>query len=418
MPYAIVPLNQRPLLHEEERVLEVIESKRSELASMLQRLVRFESVNPPGNEGPISRNISERLERSGFEVQLVEVAKGRPNVVGSLRGTTGKPRLLVYGHSDVVPAGDYANWTYPPFDGKIINDEVHGRGAQDHKFPIPPIIIAADAIREVGLQLKGDLVVTIVADEETGGNFGFKWLVENRYFNDTDCMLYGGPASDGNSVIVSANGQLVTQVIVRGIGAHTGNLEKGVNAIVRAVKVISRLQNLAEEVNQRSHPLTGKARMSINMIQAGEKINVLPDKCIITIDRRITPSESFESVHAELESMLKDLRQEDPSLDIELVTEPSMQPVAGDPNSEIVRVLKGSGSEIMGVSEVVVTGIQGSSDFSWYVNNLGKPAAAYSISSAEPRGHAPNEYAKIDDLVKTAKAYALTYMRYLGTEPR
>jgi len=116
--------------------------------------------------------------------------------------------------------------------------------------------------------------------------------------------------------------------------------------------------------------------------------------------------------------MLKDLRQEDPSLDIELVTEPSMQPVAGDPNSEIVRVLKGSGSEIMGVSEVVVTGIQGSSDFSWYVNNLGKPAAAYSISSAEPRGHAPNEYAKIDDLVKTAKAYALTYMRYLGTEPR
>jgi len=400
----------------EEKVLELIDSKRDELASFLQRLIQFESVNPPGNEGPIARYIAERLKESGFDVELVEVAEGRPNVIGRLKGSTGKPSLLVYGHSDVVPVGDLANWTYPPFEGKMINGEIHGRGSQDHKFPIPPLIIAADAIREVGLALKGDLVLTVVADEETGGEYGFRWLVENGYFDDTDCMIYGGAGSDGSVVVIGANGQLATTVIVRGVGAHSASLEKGVNAIVKANKVITKLQELADKVNVRTHPLTGKARMSINMIQAGEKINVLPDKCVITIDRRITPGENFQDAHDEIQKVLDQLKAEDPELDVELITKTGMHPVASDPDSELVKVLKEAGEEIRGGDPVRVTGSQGSSDYSWYVNILGKPAAAYSMSSAERRGHAPNEFVLVDDLVKTAKAYALTYMRYLGTE--
>lgn len=401
----------------EDRVLEIIDSKREELASFLQSLIRFESVNPPGNEGPIARYIAERLQESGFEVELVEVAEGRPNVVGRLKGSGGKPSLLVYGHSDVVPVGDLANWTYPPFEGKMIDGEIHGRGAQDHKFPIPPLIIAMDAIREAGLRLKGDLVITVVADEETGGEYGFKWLVENGYFDDTDCMIYGGAGRSGDMIVIGANGQLATTVIVRGLGAHTGNLEKGVNAIVKANKVISRLQELAEKVSARPHPLTGKARMSINMIQAGEKINVLPDKCVITIDRRITPAENFEDAHNEIQKVLDELKGDDPELDIKLITKTGMHPVASDPDSELVKVLKSAGEDIRGGEPVRVTGSQGSSDYSWYVNILGKPAASYSMSSTERRGHAPNEYVLVDDLVKTAKAYALTYMRYLGAEP-
>ena len=401
----------------EDRVLEIIDSKREELASFLQRLIRFESVNPPGNEGPIARYIAERLQESGFEVELVEVAEGRPNVVGRLKGSGGKPSLLVYGHSDVVPVGDLANWTYPPFEGKMLDGEIHGRGAQDHKFPIPPLIIAMDAIREAGFGLKGDLVITVVADEETGGEYGFKWLVENGYFDDTDCMIYGGAGRSGDVIVIGANGQLATTVIVRGLGAHTGNLEKGVNAIVKANKVISRLQELAEKVNARTHSLTGKARMSINMIQAGDKINVLPDKCVITIDRRITPAENFEDAHNEIQKVLDELKAGDPELDIELITKTGMHPVASDPDSELVKVLKSAGEDIRGGEPVRVTGSQGSSDYSWYVNILGKPAASYSMSSTERRGHAPNEYVLVDDLVKTAKAYALTYMRYLGAEP-
>jgi len=401
----------------EERILEIIDSKREELASFLQRLIQFKSVNPPGNEGPIASYIANRLRESGFEVELVEVTEGRPNVVGHLKGSGGKPSLLVYGHSDVVPVGDLMNWTYPPFEGKRINEEIHGRGAQDHKFPIPPLIIAIDAIKEAGLRLKGDLVITVVADEETGGEYGFKWLVENGYFDDTDCMIYGGAGRDGGVVVVGANGQLATTVIVRGVGAHTGNLEKGVNAIVKANKVISKLQELAEKVSARPHPLTGKARMSINMIEAGEKINVLPDKCVITVDRRITPAENFEDAHNEIQKVLDELKAEDPEMDIELITKPGMHPVASAIDSEIVKVLKSAGEDIRGGEPVRVTGSQGSSDYSWYVNILGKPAASYSMSSTERRGHAPNEYVLVDDLVKTAKAYALTYMRYLGAEP-
>jgi succinyl-diaminopimelate desuccinylase len=402
----------------EDRVLDIIDSKKEELASFLQRLIQFDSVNPPGGEGPIAKYIAERLRASGFEVELVEVAEGRPNVVGRIKGSGGKPSLLVYGHSDVVPVGDLENWTYPPFEGKMLDGEIHGRGAQDHKFPIPPLVIALDAIKEAGLRLKGDLVITVVADEETGGEYGFRWLVENGYFDDTDSMIYGGAGRDGSVVVVGANGQLATTVIVRGKGAHTGNLEKGVNAIVKANKVIARLQELADVVNSRTHPLTGRARMSINMIQAGEKINVLPDKCVITVDRRITPAENFEDAREEIQRALDELRKDDSGLDVELITQSGMHPVASDPDSELVRVLKKAGEDLRGGETVRVTGSQGSSDYSWYVNILGKPAASYSMSSTERRGHAPNEYVKVDDLVKTAKAYALTYMRYLGVESR
>jgi len=400
----------------EEKVLKVVESKREELASMLQKLVQFESINPPGNEGPIARYLGERLAASGFEVGLVEVAEDRPNVIGRLRGTEGKPSLLCYGHTDVVPPGDLDNWEYPPFEGRRVGDEIHGRGSQDHKFPIPPFIIATDAISEAGFRLKGDLVITFVADEETGGRYGFRHLVENGYFDDTDCMIYGGAGSRGEAVIVGANGQLATTVIVRGRAAHTGSLEQGVNAIVEAHKVITRLLDLAEEVNERTHPLTGKSRMSINMIEGGDKINVLPDRCVITIDRRITPTENFEDARNEIKKVLANLKQEEPELNVELITKQGMPPVESDPNSEIAQILKRVGEEFGG-RKVGVTGSSGSSDYSWYVNILKKPAASYSISSAPRRAHAPNEFIRIPDLVSTAKVYALTLMRYLGTEP-
>lgn len=399
----------------EGEVLNIIESKKEELASMLQKLIMFKSVNPPGNEGPIARFLSKRLEESGFEVKLVEVEKDRPNVIGKLYGTEGKKCLLCYSHVDVVPPGDLNNWTYPPFEGVRVNDEIFGRGAQDHKFPIPPFIIAADAIREAGLKLKGNLVFTFVADEETGGEFGFKHLVTNGYFNDTDCMIYGSAASLGDSVIVAANGAMWTNVIVKGKMAHTAFLENGVNAIIASNKVITSLQELAELVNKRSHPITGNSRMSINMIEAGDKINVLPDKCIITIDRRITPSESFEEARKEIQDVLDKIKKKEPDLNVELVTKPGNPPVETDPNSEIVKVVRRSGKEIIG-KEISVKGIAGSSDYSWYVNILKKPCVSYTINQVEKRPHAANEFCKISDLVLSAKAYALSIIRYLEIE--
>jgi succinyl-diaminopimelate desuccinylase len=398
----------------EEKVLKIIESKSEELASMLQKLIQFESINPPGLEGPIARYLGERLKASGFVVELVEVAKDRPNVIGRKKGMEGGPSILFYRHTDCVPAGDIKNWTYPPFEGKRVGDMIYGRGAQDPKFAIPPCIIAADAISEAGLKLKGDLVYTFVVDEESGGTFGFKYLVENGYFDDTDCMNYTG-CSKGDNIIVAANGWLNVTVTVRGRVAHTASLESGVNAIVAAVKVITSLQELADNVNKRKHPMTGNSRMSINMIKGGDKINILPDTCVITIDRRINPRENFKDARREIEDVLDKLRQEDPKLNLELTTKSGNPPVESDPNSEIAQIFKKVGEEITG-GEVSFSGQSGSSDWAWYHSIVKKPAFSYSICSEEDRMHAPNESIKASDLVLTAKAYALAIIRYLGVK--
>jgi succinyl-diaminopimelate desuccinylase len=191
-------------------------------------------------------------------------------------------------------------------------------------------------------------------------------------------------------------------------------LEQGVNSIVAASKVISRLQELADIVNKRNHPLTGSSRMSINMIQGGSKINVLPDTCVITIDRRLNPYENPEEAKKEIQNALDKLKREESKLDVELATRLTFPAVVSDSKAEIVRLLIETAHEITGL-DVKAVGGAGSADNSFYVNTLGKPMGDYDASTAPSRAHAPNEFAKVSDLVSTAKIYALCMMRYLGT---
>ena len=203
---------------------------------------------------------------------------------------------------------------------------------------------------KAGLRLKGNLVFVFVANEEAGGDeYGFKYLVNKGYFNDTDCMIYGGAGMRPDGVFVASNGQLETKVTVRGRTAHTMFLEEGVNSIVAASKVISRLQELADIVNKRNHPLTGSSRMSINMIQGGSKINVLPDTCVITIDRRLNPYENPEEAKKEIQNALDKLKREEPKLDVELATRLTFPAVVSDSKAEIVRLLIETAHEITGL---------------------------------------------------------------------
>ena len=399
---------------QEEKILHLIDQKGEELAAFLQQLIRFRSVNPPGHEGPIADFLSGRLRASGFDVKLVEVRKERPSLIAELRGSNGKRKLLFYAHMDVVPVGDLKNWSVDPFEGKRVGDKIFGRGSQDHKFPIPPLIIAADMIMKSGTKLKGDLMFTFVADEEMGGRAGFRPLIEKGYYNDTDCMIYAGCRhGKGNVIAIGANGALWVTLAVKGKAVHTSRLEQGVNAIAKSVKVLLEFQQLADRVNLRTHPLTGKARMSINKIWAGEKENVLPDKCLITIDRRLTPSETYAQAEDEIWEIVKRLRGEDPSLEIELEMERILPTVECQPDSEIVKVVKGVAEDISGETAQFV-GASGSGDYSWYVNILKKPCCSYGISSAPTLAHQSDEHCLVPDLVKTSKAYALVMLRYLG----
>ena len=146
---------------------------------LLQRLLRFDTTNPPGNEGPCIAFIKELLEAAGFPTTVLARDEGRPNLISRLSGRGDAPPLLLYGHVDVVTTAHQA-WTHPPFGGDEAGGYLWGRGAVDMKGGIAMMLAALLRARAEGLAPAGDIVLAVVSDEEAGGDFGARYLVENH----------------------------------------------------------------------------------------------------------------------------------------------------------------------------------------------------------------------------------------------
>ena len=129
----------------EKKVLELVEKHRAGNIALMQKLVRIPSIS--GDEADIGDFLVEEVKKFGLEdAKIVQRSVGRPNVVARYRGTAGKPSLTVYAHYDTVPPYDLSQWTHGPYSGTIEGDRIYGRGVNDHKFPIPPLLYAIKAV--------------------------------------------------------------------------------------------------------------------------------------------------------------------------------------------------------------------------------------------------------------------------------
>jgi len=152
---------------------------RHDPAAILQKLISYNTTNPPGNERECILYIAELLRRSGIESTLLALDANRPNLIARIRGSGKAPPLLLYGHVDVVPT-DGQSWNVPPFSGEIYDDCVWGRGALDMKGGVAMMLSAFLEAKSREEELPRDLVLAIVSDEEAGGKYGSKFLVENH----------------------------------------------------------------------------------------------------------------------------------------------------------------------------------------------------------------------------------------------
>ncbi|MDQ1354541.1 MAG: hypothetical protein QG657_4850, partial [Acidobacteriota bacterium] len=146
---------------------------------LLQHLIRFNTSNPPGNERECITYISHLLEAAGIEVHLLSKDSHRPNLAARLRGKKDVPPLLLYGHVDVVPA-EGRDWKYPPFEAKVADGFVWGRGALDMKGAVVMMVCAFIKAKTENLRLPGDVVLCLLSDEEDLGECGAHFLVEHH----------------------------------------------------------------------------------------------------------------------------------------------------------------------------------------------------------------------------------------------
>ncbi len=257
-------------------------------------------------EEKVANYIVSYFENLGIEVKRQWVSEGRPNVIAKIPGNDG-PSLMFTGHMDTVPPYDMKD----PFSGKILDGNLHGRGACDMKGPLAAMMAAMGAIRLSGVVPPGDLYFAAVIDEEEKGT-GVEALIQE--WPNVHGVIVGEPTD--LAIGLGHKGLEWIKVEVSGKKTHSGNLKEGVNAITMAGRLINYLEEEYSKVlSGRTHPVLGCGTINIGTISGGDQPSTVPDTCQLVLDRRFLPVETREQVYQELEDATKLLESKYPGFE-------------------------------------------------------------------------------------------------------
>lgn len=249
---------------------------------LTQELIKFNTINPPGNEAEIAKYIGNILVNEGFDVDYPKYSEGRLNVIATKGLTKNTKPIVLTGHLDVVPLGA-ASWKTDPLDAKIINGKLYGRGSTDMKSGVAAIIVAAIECFD-GKSPKGGIKLIFTANEELGCH-GVQHLFNSGYnIGNASALIVGEPTS--NIPFIGQKGALYLSAKTTGITAHSSMPEIGDNAIYKAAKAITKIEHLKFDVEKDS--LLGFPTINVGKIDGGLNLNSVPDKTEFTIDVRST----------------------------------------------------------------------------------------------------------------------------------
>jgi acetylornithine deacetylase/succinyl-diaminopimelate desuccinylase-like protein len=313
--------------------------------ALLSDLIRFDTVNPPGNERPAQEHLAVQLRAAGFEVELLGALPERPNLVARLRGAAEGPTLCYLGHVDTVLANP-SEWSRDPWSGEVAEGFVWGRGALDMKSQVAAEVAAACALAQSGWRpARGELLIVAVVDEETGGELGAQWITQTHPGKVRCDMLinegggavfeYGGRRNYG--VCCAEKGVFRFTIATSGVAAHASMPAMGENALLKLAPVLERFAarqpSYAPTVEARAF-LTGlgedpdapagamarlreaDSRLAVmfepmlgvtftpTRVSASEKINVIPSRAELRVDCRVPPGLGEQEVLAGVAEVL------------------------------------------------------------------------------------------------------------------
>src|SRR5437899_4993610 len=317
---------------------------RDEVTDLLQRLIRVDTTNPPGNETAAAELLRDYLEANGVACELIARVPERANLVARIPGGDG-PSLLFLGHTDVVLA-DPAEWSVPPFSGELRDGQVWGRGALDMKGEVAANAVAIASLAREGFRPSGDLIFAATADEEAGAGFGLEWLCEahpEAVRCDFAINEGGGERvelTDGRPIYTSTVAEKMSapfRLRVLGRSGHASMPGIADNALVKAAQLIERIAAYrpepqigpeveaflsvvlgevppAQEAVERIRPLSPVGAevieallaptFSPTVVSASRKRNVIPAVCELEVDCRLLPGQHPEHVEPMIRAVL------------------------------------------------------------------------------------------------------------------
>ena len=330
----------------EELILNDIDENKEEYITFLRELIIAESYNPPGNEKNVALKIENYLKDMDIKSEIYPFGNNRANLLAYLNDNFNQKNLLYNGHMDVVPPGNEEEWKYPPLSATIKRKKyLYGRGTTDMKGGLAAMVIALKILKKLKIKLSGNVILNAVADEETGGEYGTKWCIDNVLHSiKPDFVIISEPTRLKplpHVISIGERGRFVVKIITNGISTHSSWPFMGKNAIYMMSEIIHNLDKIDEYIPKIKPPLSleelkklmsvafpslqtlekiiaeqpvlnsvlialTQFTKSLTIIKGGIKDNVVPDKCEAVIDFRLLPGQEIDPIINSLRKLIED----------------------------------------------------------------------------------------------------------------
>lgn len=377
----------------------------AELVEYCREMVRIKSVNPPGDEMAMAEYVANVLKSIGLEVKLLKHSSSRASVLAILRGSGQAPALLYSAHLDTVPLGA-EQWIHEPFAAETLDGKIWGRGSADMKGGLAALLVMAKIMANSGLSIKGDLIFAITAGEEVD-SLGAKSVASYPDLGPVQAIIVPEPSY--NDIYIAEKGALWLEISTYGKTAHGSMPALGKNAVMMMVELIKGLENFF--IPFESHAMLGGFSMSINTISGGIKTNVVPDRCVVSIDMRTVPGQDHHDIMARFQGLIKDLGKHDPDFKASIEITNDRPPIETSPKEPVVKMMVNIVADITG--EIPIPkGVNYYTDAATLAPAFKAPMII--CGPGHPGlAHQPNEYVEIEKLVQAAKIYTAATHQFL-----
>ena len=404
-----------------DAIREYVRANQEAETRFLAEIVKVPSDNPPGDCDRSAETVAKLLEDLGFAVERHKVPDALVKANGMISATNlivrkkfgqGGPTIALNAHGDVVPPG--TGWTRDPYGAEIVDGWMVGRGAAVSKSDIATYAFAILALERSGAKLDGTVELHVTYDEEAGGEIGPRWILEQG-LTKPDLAIGAGFSY---AVVSAHNGCLHLEVEVLGRSAHAARPFTGIDALEAANAILTVLYGWRGRLAARRSkvPGIGSPQMTVGLISGGINTNVVPDRIVLRLDRRIVPEENPAEVEAELRAVIARAAELHPQAKVTvnriLLAEPLTPTPAG---AKLTETLCRHATRVMG-EPVAASGVPLYTDARHYAK-AGVPIVLYGAGPhtiEEANAHRADERLPLADLFKATEVVALTLAEFLA----
>jgi len=406
---------------------EQIDRRLPEFLELLGDVVRIPTDNPPGDTTACVRFLAEYLAARGLPADVYEPQPGMQSLVSYKRGPHPGRNLVLNGHLDQFPSGDRHSWSFDPYSGECRDGKILGRGVGDMKAGTVASLLCLVLIHELGIPIAGQLTVSLVADEESGGLWGAQWLLDNVPMAVGDACLNSEPTGM-TQVLIGHKGKYTLDIHTHHPGGPATNPVTD-DAISTAMEVavalktvtgwkretppeltaaVARAQRaLADGPGSPAPSVVDTTTVNVGTIRGGVQSNTIPTDCDMEVDFRTPWGVTTSDLQAKVERTLLHCNVVRDNLRLSWPV--CLEAAHSSPESDIVKSVVANAHAVTG-QEIEVNVSIGSTDARfWWLRGI--PAAIYGTGMANIA--APDEYILAPQFAQVLKVHAMTCVDYL-----